>query len=728
VGVFPASVADVPLHIPWSGPALAAVGWASDCIVTLLEEGVHPPFEIVHSKVTEVPGEIDVMVVFGSDASVIVAVPEVILQLPVPEAGVFADKLAEVILQTVWLLPALEVVGGAATLIDISELDEGQTPLLTVHLNTAVPPTISPVTADAGLFTEETDALPEITLHVPAPIVGATAERVVEVTLHKFWLEPASAVEGSSLIIIVTSSVLVHVPLLIVHCIAMVSPTVRPVIVVVGSAASVIVAVPETTDHAPVPTDGVFPANVAEVTLHRVWSVPALAVVGLSYTFTITSSVEFAHTPFEIVHRNVEAAPIVNPVIPEVGDVGVVMDAEPEITDHEPVPTDGEFPANVVVVVLHRFWFVPASATVGDSSTETVTSLVEGVHAPLEIVHLNIEEVPMVSPVTPEFGEEGVVTEAEPDTTDHAPVPEPGVLAAIVVVVVLHSVWFVPAFDAVGVGELTIITSEVVGVHAPLDIVHLNVDEPPIVSPVTPVAGSEESVIVAVPETTLHAPVPIAGVFAANVVVVVLHKSWLSPASAASGFWPLSIVTSSKESGQTPFDIVHCNTADEPATSPVTPDVGDVGLEMVAVPEETVHCPLPIAGLLPSRVVVVTLHKPWSVPAFAVEGSASTFIFTVEEEAGQFPFVILHLKVAESPTIKPVTVVVGSLASVMVAVPESNVQLPVPTAAGLPSKVVAVVLHKVWLEPALAVVGGSSVLIVISSKESGQEPLEIVHL
>ena len=64
---------------------------------------------------------------------------------------------------------------------------------------------------------------------------------------------------------IVTSSVLEQAPLVMVHLSTAALPTSKPVNPEVGDAASVIVAVPEKTDHAPVPTVGVFPARVAVV-------------------------------------------------------------------------------------------------------------------------------------------------------------------------------------------------------------------------------------------------------------------------------------------------------------------------------------------------------------------------------------------------------------------------------------------------------------------------------
>ena len=60
------------------------------------------------------------------------------------------------------------------------------------------------------------------------------------------------------------------------------------------------------------------------------------------------SSVVGVHTPLEMVHRNV-FTPKLNPVTPDVGDVGVVTTPEPAITVHAPVPTVGVFPASVAV-------------------------------------------------------------------------------------------------------------------------------------------------------------------------------------------------------------------------------------------------------------------------------------------------------------------------------------------------------------------------------------------
>lgn len=60
------------------------------------------------------------------------------------------------------------------------------------------------------------------------------------------------------------------------------TPTVKPVTVDAGNAGDTMVAVPDTILHAPVPVRGVFPARTVVVALHRFWSGPALADVGLA--------------------------------------------------------------------------------------------------------------------------------------------------------------------------------------------------------------------------------------------------------------------------------------------------------------------------------------------------------------------------------------------------------------------------------------------------------------
>jgi hypothetical protein len=202
--------------------------------------------------------------------------------------------------------------------------------------------------------------------------------------------------------------------------------------------------------------------------------------------------------------------------------VAFVNDPAP-FSVHKMVPLEELAPLTVDAPNTQIFWLPPAEA-VGWALTEITTSSVDGVQGAFEIVHLRVAVPPMTRPVTPEVGDEGVVTIAVPDTTDQAPVPTEGVFAASVVVVVLHKDRSDPAFAVVGSALTDITTSSVDAVQGAFDMVHLKVADEPITKPVTPDVGDDGVVIVAVPETTDQAPVPTVGVFPASIVVVTLHK------------------------------------------------------------------------------------------------------------------------------------------------------------------------------------------------------------
>jgi hypothetical protein len=59
---------------------------------------------------------------------------------------------------------------------------------------------------------------------------------------------------------------------------------------------------------------------------------------------------------------------------------------------------------------------------------------------------------------------------------------------------------------------------------------------------------------------------------------------------------------------QIPFDIVHLNVADVPAAIPVTVEVAEFVVVIVAVPLTTVQRPVPLVGVLPANVKLETLH------------------------------------------------------------------------------------------------------------------------
>ena len=78
----------------------------------------------------------------------------------------------------------------------------------------------------------------------------------------------------------------------------------------------------------------------------------------------VIASVLGGQVPFVIVHTKV-FTPVVNPVTPLVGDVGVVTVAVPAVTVHAPVPVVGVFAASVAVAE-HIVWSGPAADAVGN--------------------------------------------------------------------------------------------------------------------------------------------------------------------------------------------------------------------------------------------------------------------------------------------------------------------------------------------------------------------------
>lgn len=142
-------------------------------------------------------------------------------------------------------------------------------------------------------------------------------------------------------------------PLLIVHLNVELAPLVNVLTADVGEPTVVTVAVPLNTLHAPVPITGVLPNSALVVTLHNVWSLSALEVVGNSSTWILNVSTVGEQPPSLIVHVKVAVAPMVKLLIVVVGELTDAIVAAPVSTFHVPVPDGGVFPAIVVVVVLH---------------------------------------------------------------------------------------------------------------------------------------------------------------------------------------------------------------------------------------------------------------------------------------------------------------------------------------------------------------------------------------
>lgn len=143
-------------------------------------------------------------------------------------------------------------------------------------------------------------------------------------------------------------------------------------------------------------------------------------------------------------------------------------------------------------------------------------SSVDAGHVPFDIVHLKVF-APGVNPSTPDVGDVGVETVAPPAITVQAPVPTTGVLPANVAAPV-HTDWSGPAADAVGNGLMVIVTESIEEGHVPLLIVQANTVNPGTI-PVTPEFAEPGLVSVPTPETNVQTPVPIPGIFPANVVV-----------------------------------------------------------------------------------------------------------------------------------------------------------------------------------------------------------------
>jgi hypothetical protein len=136
--------------------------------------------------------------------------------------------------------------------------------------------------------------------------------------------------------------------------------------------------------------------------------------------------------------------------------------------------------------------------------------------------------------------------------------------------------------------------------------------------------------------------------------------------------------------------IVHWKTF-TPTPNPVKPLFGKVGEVIKPVPEIKVQLPVPTAGVLPFNVATVA-QTVWFAPATDAVGFRSRVIDIVEDVLGQTPLLIVHWKTF-TPAPKPVIPVVSRVGVVIIPAPETNVQLPVPTAAVLAAMLAVVSAH-----------------------------------
>ena len=128
-------------------------------------------------------------------------------------------------------------------------------------------------------------------------------------------------------------------------------------------------------------------------------------------------------------------------------------------------------------------------------------------------------------------------------------------------------------------------------------------------------------------------------VVAFKLAVVTLHKFCVVPAFDCEGALTV-IVTVEGAAVHVPFVTVRVKVF-APTAKPVTPDVGELGVVIVA-PDEVVHTPVPTV-VVAFKLAVVTLHKFCAVPAFDCEG-ALTLMVTVEDAAAQVPLVTVQVK------------------------------------------------------------------------------------
>jgi len=267
VGVLAANVAFGELiQTVWFDPALAILVAGSTIIVIVLvvDEQV-PALVIVHSK-TLVPKLKFVTVEFGASELVIIPVPLMTDQVPVPVVGVLAASVAfGELIQTVWFDPALAMLVAGSTIIVIVLVVDEQVPAdVMLHCKTFVP-SVRPVTVELGLVEEVITPPPVNTLQVPIPVVGVLAASVAFGELiQTVWFDPALAmlVAGSTIIVIV-DVVLEQVPALVIVHSNILVPKLKFVTVEFGASELVIIPVPLMTDHVPVPVVGVLAASVA---------------------------------------------------------------------------------------------------------------------------------------------------------------------------------------------------------------------------------------------------------------------------------------------------------------------------------------------------------------------------------------------------------------------------------------------------------------------------------
>lgn len=298
--------------------------------------------------------------------AVTIPVPAVVVHTPVPGDGTVAAKVVVVELQTDCAVPAFDVTGDEDVIIT-DVLDE-QAPLVIVHVKIEDAPMESPVTPELKVPGAVIAPAPIVFVQRPVPGDGLLPAKVAVVALHIVCATPAFATIGVEEVIVIVL-VATHAPLVTVHWNVDDAQTVSPVTPELAVPVAVTTPVPAVVVHKAVPTDGVVAAKVAVVKLQIDCAEPALEVTGLELVIVTLELVTQA--PLVTVQRNVEAAPTVSPVTPEVSLLAVVTIPVPDVVVHAPVPGEALLPAKVAVVELQILCAEPAFDTTGTETVKT---------------------------------------------------------------------------------------------------------------------------------------------------------------------------------------------------------------------------------------------------------------------------------------------------------------------------------------------------------------------
>jgi len=157
-----------------------------------------------------------------------------------------------------------------------------------------------------------------------------------------------------------------------------------------------------------------------------------------------------------------------------------------------------------------------------------------------------------------------------------------------------------------------------------------------------------------------------------------------------------------------------------PELRPVTDELNCVGVLTVPAPETVVQAPVPMTGLLPARVAVVT-QTDCGAPALDAVGESLT---TVTSLLALQPFRLTVQRKLLAPWARLPTGELNKLGVVTTPVPRTDVQEPVPVPGCSPSSV-AVLAQTVWLVPAEI---AKELLVTTTSSSRTQALFVMVHL